>query len=524
MKSKFSMYLTAVVAFTTLTIPAVYAAQNNQDHGTHKHHHYQLIDLGTLGGPNSGVPTVFYEINGTAGAQAIGSQGTVTGNADTSTTDPLCFFDDCFYPNTFQWQNGTLTNLGALPGSLWSAPNWISNHGSLIAGLSENGENDPLTGTPEARAVLWQHGQITDLGTLAGGYESGATAVNSQGQVVGLTTNGTSDPYSYWYYQILGTSTGTQGRAFLWDQYNGMQDLGTLGGPDAWAGQVNEKGQVAGISYTSYAANTGNATCAPNSPTQDPFSWDKNSGMTDIGTFGGTCGITNAINNRGQVAGQSYLAGNTIAHAFVWSKNGHPRLADLGTLGGDNSSALWIDDGGDVVGYADVYNPGGCGGLTCVHHAALWGKHGVTDLGTIATDPCSRALSVNSRGQVVGATAATCGGNFNHGFLWEDGGPMVDLNSLVGGTDMTLSTPISINDRGEIAGMGVFSSGNTHAFVLIPCDGHHPGVEGCDYSLLDESGASFIRPLRKRSISMPPPAALWRRNNRSHLLAVGPRG
>jgi probable HAF family extracellular repeat protein len=201
--------------------------------------------------------------------------------------------------------------------------------------------------------------------------------------------------------------------------------------------------------------------------------------MIDIGTFGGTCGITNAINNRGQVAGQSYLAGNTIAHAFVWSKNGHPQLADLGSLGGDNASALWIDDAGDVVGYADVYNPGGCGGLTCVHHGFLWKNGGMTDLGSIGTDPCSRALSVNSRGQVVGATAATCGGNFTHGFLWEDGGPAVDLNTLVRNPDMTLTTPVYINERGEIAGMGILANGDTHAFLLVPCEGKGDGGHGC---------------------------------------------
>jgi probable HAF family extracellular repeat protein len=522
MKSRFSTIPTAIALFAALAIPAGYAAQNKQHQNNAKHHHYKLFDLGTLGGPNSGVPTVFYEINGTAGAQAISNQGIVTDSADTSITDPLCFFDDCYYPHAIQWQDGTLTDLGALPGSQWSAPTWISNNG-LIAGISENGVNDPITGAPEGRAVLWQGGQITDLGTLAGGYESGTSAVNSQGQVVGLTTNGTSDPYSYWYYQIDGVGSGTQGRAFLWDQHDGMQDLGTLGGPDAWAGQINDAGQVAGISYTSSTANSNNATCAPNSPTQDPFFWDKNTGMIDVGTFGGTCGITNAINNRGQVAGQSYLAGNTVAHAFVWSKKGHPQLTDLGTLGGDNASALWIDDAGDVVGYADVYNPGGCGGLTCVHHAVLWGKHGITDLGTIGTDPCSRALSVNSADQVVGFTAAVCGGNPTHGFLWEKGGPAVDLNSLVNNADMTLTTPIYLNDRGEIAGNGVLSNGDTHAFLLIPCDEHHPGVESCDYSLVNVNPSSSAHAGSRKASAITPSVAPRLDKIRSDIPAVNPK-
>jgi probable HAF family extracellular repeat protein len=468
-----------------------------------KHHHYKLIDIGTFGGLNSSVPIVFYETNGTAGAQAVSKQGIVAGTADTSIPDPLCFLEtppDCFFANAFKWQNGVLTNLGALPGSQSSFASWISGNG-LIAGGSQNGETDPITGDPEVRAVLWQGSGIADLGTLPGGSESIAWAVNNRGQVVGLATNAISDPYSYFYYQIIGTNTGTQGRAFLWDKQHGIQDLGTLGGPDAWAGLVNSAGQVAGISYTSFTANADNATCASNAPAQDPFFWDNNTGMIDIGTFGGTCGITNAINNRGQVAGQSYLGGNTIAHAFLWDKKGHPQLTDLGTLGGDNASALWIDDAGDVVGYADLSpNPPSCTGLTCQHHGFLW-KHGVmTDLGSIGTDPCSRALSVNSRGQIVGATAAVCGGNLTHGFLWEDGGPAIDLNTLVApSSGLTLIAPISINDRGEIAGYGMLSNGNTHAFLAVPCDDDHPDIEGCDYSPMELStvAASHTTPPRQ---------------------------
>jgi len=252
-----------VTALFVLAIPAPALAQ---------HHHYKLIDLGTLGGPNSGVPGVFYEIaGGTAGAQVISNDGTVTGMADTSTPDPLCYFDDCFYPNTFRWHKGMVTSLGALPGALWSSPNWISGNG-LIAGISETGENDPLIGLPAGHAVLWRDGQITDLGTLPGGHQSFAFGVNSLGQIVGDATNATVDPYSYLYAQILGISNGTQTRAFLWDKQNGMQDLGTLGGPDAWAAFINEQGDVAGISLTSFTANPDNGpTCAPNVPSQNPF-------------------------------------------------------------------------------------------------------------------------------------------------------------------------------------------------------------------------------------------------------------
>jgi probable HAF family extracellular repeat protein len=490
MRQTVTACVATITLFATLTTPIRLAAQERPHTQQPR---YKLVDLGTLGGPNSSVPTVFFEIGGTltAGARVISNQGTVTGTADTSTADPSCFFDDCFYPSVFQWQDGVLTNLGALPGSHWSAVNWISGNG-LIAGFSQNGATDPLLGLPEFHAVLWRGGQITDLGTLEGGNESWAFAVNNRGRVVGFSTNGTPDPYSYFYFQIFGSSAGTQMRAFSWDKENGMQDLGTLGGPDAWAGLVNEHGQIAGISYTSSTANADNATCAPNVPTQDPFFWEKDTGMIDIGTLGGTCGVPNALNNHGQVAGESYLAGNLNVHAFRWDKRAHPQLTDLGTLGGDNASALWLNDAGEVIGFADLpRNPSGCTGLACQHHAFLW-KHGVmTDLGSLSGDPCSRALSINSKGQIVGASATVCGGPLTHALLFEGGGP-IDLNTLVPpGSALALTEAIYINDRGEIAGVGALSNGDTHAFLLTPCG---EDDDGCGDDANENAGLQTSAP------------------------------
>ena len=69
--------------------------------------------------------------------------------------------------------------------------------------------------------------------------------------------------------------------------------------------------------------------------------------------------------------------------------------------------------------------------------------------------------------------------------LWENGSA-VDLNTLIPtGSGMELAVAFSINDRGEIDGNAVFPNGDMHAFVLIPCDEDHPGLEGCDYSLVD---------------------------------------
>ena len=137
-----------------------------------------------------------------------------------------------------------LTDLGTLPGGASSQALWITANG-LIAGNSQNGEIDPLfPGWGEFRVVLWKGGKIIDLGTMQGGYESFVSTANSRGQVVGLALNTVPDSFN-----INGPGFfPTQSPAFLW-QHGAIRDLGTLGGDEANAIFINERGQVAGNSY-----------------------------------------------------------------------------------------------------------------------------------------------------------------------------------------------------------------------------------------------------------------------------------
>ena len=485
MKSAKLICVAAMATFALLAIPCTSSTKGREGH---KHHHYKLLDLGTFGGPGSS-PTEFLQV--------LNDAGTLVGGADTSTLNPYpnCFnpFNrtTCYVQHAFAWQDGELTDLGTLAGGSASFAYFISDNG-LITGGSENGDSDPFSGNPETHAVLWSHGTMTDLGTL-GGASSLGIGVNDQGQVAGFGQNAIPDPFSF-----LG---GTQTRAFLWHGGE-MHDLGTLGGPDAFAQYVNNKGQVAGVSYTSYTADPQTGV-----PQFDPFLWEKGKGIKDLGNFGGSNGLLGGpfiygLNDEGEVIGNMVLAGNQVAHAFLWDGE---RLSELQDLGGTYSQANGLNDAGEVVGLSNLAGDQ-------AQHAVLWRKGTITDLGTLHGDPCSEAGAINSKGQVVGASQSAAGGCnfFTSAFLWEHGGPSVDLNTLVpNGSPLNLTGAFWINDRGEIAGRGVPAGCDDvdncgHAFLLIPCDENHSGVEGCDYSLMEGNSASEAGTAHLSAPSTPP--------------------
>jgi len=152
--------------------------------------------------------------------------------------------------------------------------------------------------------------------------------------------------------------------------------------------------------------------------------------VTDLGGLdAATSAPAMGINNAGQIVGKS------ADHAFLWE---HGKMTDLGTLGGNVSSANAINDRGEIVGESET--------ATGELHAFLWQRRSMTDLG-IAGE-ISSAHGINNRGEIVGATFAkdVRGG----AVLWQNGQrqPLGDLGPSGSG-----STAMAINNRGEIAGV-----------------------------------------------------------------------
>ena len=79
MRKNLTTLVTWLSLCAALALPLVSFAQDKQDH-TNQHHHYQLIDVGTLGGPNG--------LFSNPGDKVVSNRGAATGMADTSVPDP----------------------------------------------------------------------------------------------------------------------------------------------------------------------------------------------------------------------------------------------------------------------------------------------------------------------------------------------------------------------------------------------------------------------------------------------------
>ncbi len=440
----------AVTLFAAGMVPTRLSAQ---EAGEGKNHpRYQLVDLGTFGGPHSAV-----------GGQSIvvNNKRVVAGGADTSIPDPyapLCFDPGwCFVEHTFRWQDGALADLGALPGG-YSSFGYAMNEPGLIVGWSQNGLIDPITGVPEYVPTAWRKGHIIDLGTFGGAFGE-AAAVNDQGFVVGAAENSTPDPFGLASFFAIDGSTELH--AFGWKGSGAIFDLGTLSGPGAVPLSVNKCGQVVGLSFTSSIPGPLGI------PPLDPFLWE-NGVMVDLGTLGGTLGIAAKVTNQGQVVGDSDLEGDSTQHGFSWKQG---VLTDLGTFGGTFSTAKWVNESGEVVGGAKTANDD-------FVKAFRWKNGRMRDLGTVDGDLCSVAWSINETGQIVGNSAPNC--DFfaeERAFLWEKG-RIIDLNAFVPpDSDLYLLEADFINDNGDITGPAFLSNGDVHQYLLLRCGQQDSG--GC---------------------------------------------
>ena len=160
----------------------------------------------------------------------------------------------------------------------------------------------------------------------------------------------------------------------LWSASGVIQDLGTLGGTNSAAIDINASGQVIGSSQT-----TGDAAT-------HFFLWSSGSGMQDLNTTINAA-ITSVveINDAGQIIG-THTRRAARSHAFLYTPGSG--LRDLGTLGGTTSAPTGLNNNGDVVGSSTLED-----GAT---HAFLWtAAEGMEDITALSGVPEVRRLNDN---------------------------------------------------------------------------------------------------------------------------------
>jgi probable HAF family extracellular repeat protein len=317
-----------------------------------------LTDLGTLGGPNS---SVTWNVKNT--------QGIIVGISQTADLEPLgeAWSSAAFYssPNNigfinlgFVWQNNQMRGLLPFPGGNNGFATGANNFGQVV-GWAENGVHDGACVSPQVlqfRPAVWTLGppdQIQDLPLISGDSSGAATAINDNGQIVGISgicdqavgrrtakhavlwENGTATdiypdaPAPWWNTPTAinqrGDVVGFAGdpafvegdvlHAFMWTREDGIRQLKPLPNRtpphvDSEAYGINDARQVVGVS------------CDADLVDCRAVIWDRGNtpkDLNDLKAPGFSAVLTNAkdINNKGEITGRATNPNNGVLTAYL---------------------------------------------------------------------------------------------------------------------------------------------------------------------------------------------------------------
>lgn len=202
-------------------------------------------------------------------------------------------------------------------------------------------------------------------------------------------------------------------------------------------------------------------TCALPNGDRHVCYWSSDGTVHDLGTLGGADGIGRAVNNSGEIVGDSTSVGNSVLRAFLWTQaSGMQPLPSLGQ--GVQDSALAINDSGSVVGFS-------CLGSECTgdYHAVLWTQAAaIQDLGTLPGGQMTFATGINSADHVVGFVDLP---NATHAFLWT---PSTGMQELAPEAGLSNYAAFAISSSDQVVGQYISPvDSQFHAFLWTRTSG-----------------------------------------------------
>jgi probable HAF family extracellular repeat protein len=323
---------------------------------------YAIVEIPTLPGgfPSNGV--------------GINMRGDVIGTA-AGKANNYHLFDE----HAFIWQDGRTRDLGALGGDR-SRVGGINDLGMVVG--SAEFVSEPIN---QMRPFVYDGAAMHPLPLPAGAWYGDATAINDGIQISGtVTING----YSH---------------AVIW---NGgvMSDLGVPNGCDeSSAAAISPSGHIAVAAWVDMGGTGSRGRGRLRAGRTGSGGYHAfiyaDGRFTELPPLGDWDAYPQAINGADQVAGWSSLP-NGARRASLWN-GGKP--VNLGTLGGENSSAFGINSSG-VVGQSNTNTLNLSGDQD--QHAFLSYKGVLTDLNDLIPSnsgwQLQSANGINDDGQIVG--------------------------------------------------------------------------------------------------------------------------
>src|SRR2546429_8172007 len=318
-----------------------------------------LTDLGTLGGPNS---SVTWNVKNTAGI-IVGISQTADPQLLGESWSSAAFYstpNNVGYINLgFVWEQNLnqMRGLPNFPGGNNGFATGANNLGQVV-GWAENGVHDPnccCTQVLQFRPAVWTLGspdQIQDLPVIPGDSSGAATAINDNGQIVGISgicdqavgrhtakhavlwENGTvtdiypDAPAPWWntptainqrgdFVGFAGDPAFVEGdviHAFMWTREDGIRQLKPLPNRtpkhvDSEAYGINEARQVVGVS------------CDPDQVDCRAVIWDHGNTPIDLndlkGSYSGFLASAKDINNNGEITGKAVDPNTGVLTAYL---------------------------------------------------------------------------------------------------------------------------------------------------------------------------------------------------------------